>query len=184
MFLIGTMKTYSVPAIRKPEILSEEDTRIAIREAVEDERFDRLMYIDVSQLKDFSFLFYGSNMLTLDVISEWDVSNGVDFTRTFGFNERLVDVKAISPWNTKNARTFEDMLVGSRNITSLEPIRNWKNMNEETYRELVIGLRHRNQLNRRRTRDYRRKFENFKKMNDMVKLRLRNPWEFRKTSIK
>ena len=68
---------------------------------------------DVSQVTDFSYLFYGATNFTAD-LSGWDVSSGTNFNGMFknatNFNA------AIGNWNVSSGTNFSEMFNGATNF--------------------------------------------------------------------
>lgn len=69
---------------------------------------------DVSNGINFSNMFYQQNMLHKCDLSKWDVSKGIDFSYMFnGCSKLKTD---ISDWDFSNAETFKEMLIGCHYI--------------------------------------------------------------------
>jgi len=79
--------------------------------------------IDVSQIKDFSDLFFKDNNTgnpEFDV-SRWDVSNGINFRLMFYNCEKFNS--DLSQWNVSNGEYFSGMFEGCTNFNS--DLSNW-----------------------------------------------------------
>lgn len=84
---------------------------------------------DVSNGINFSNMFYQQYMLSECDLSKWNVSNGIDFS--YMFNGCLNLKTDISNWDFSSAKTLMDMVIGCRNMK--HNIYNWDKKNTEDY---------------------------------------------------
>lgn len=76
-----------------------------------DNNYKNLNFIDVSQVTDFSKVFYRKNMEDID-ISDWDVSNGTDFSHMF---DNAVNFNcSLRNWDVSNGTNFDHMFCGAK----------------------------------------------------------------------
>ena len=49
------------------------------------------------------------SLTTISSLSNWDVSNGKDFSRMFAYCKSLKNISALQNWNVSNAQSFYNM---------------------------------------------------------------------------
>ena len=111
---------------------------------------------DVSSIVNMQSMFYGTALVNLYDIKDWNIENVENLIYTFSHMEHLTDIKGLSNWNTKNINSLQNsfssdsslvdlsgletwntsnvtnmcaMFLYSEKIQSLEPIRNWDTSN-------------------------------------------------------
>jgi len=89
---------------------------------------DNLNCIDVSNVTDFSYIFYNFNDKNID-ISKWNVGNGVNFSGMFlGYELFNCD---LSNWNVSNGKDFSKMFYNCKVFTS--DLSRWNVSNGENF---------------------------------------------------
>lgn len=83
-----------------------------------------LKYLDTKNVKIFSSLFFRcSSLLDINVLKNWNVSNGTDFNSIF-MGTSLSDISALKKWDVSNGIDFSFMFMGT-SISDISPLKDW-----------------------------------------------------------
>ena len=121
--------------------------------------------LDVSDCKDFSYVFHGCELLTevsalknwnvvngkifecmfthcyllkdISALSNWNVSNGEDFSLMF-CECGLTDLSALINWDVSKGRNFFAMFRCCESLTDISNIQNWNVSNREDFTEMFM----------------------------------------------
>jgi len=97
--------------------------------------------LDVHLVTDFTGVFRGcTQILKLDGLDGWDVSNGEIFYRTFDSDPWIEDITAIAGWSMNNATQTAEMFQGCASITNLDDLAGWR-MNPATMTNMFSGTK-------------------------------------------
>ena len=102
-----------------------------IKEFIKREKFDSLALIDVSDVEDFSHMFEDSKIESLECISNWNVSNGKNFSWMFSNCQNIKSIKPLKNWNFSNGLSFFGMFNGCSNLETDENLQKFKNIINE-----------------------------------------------------
>lgn len=91
--------------------------------------------IDVSNVNNFRYAFYGTDFKQIDV-SSWDVSQGKDMTYMFERSQNLVSIGDISQWDVSQVETFEGMFDNCKKLESLGDLSNWDVSNVKIFHRM------------------------------------------------
>ena len=82
--------------------------------------------LDVSNGKDFSFMFYNCNLLQdLNELQNWNVSNGTNFSYMFYYCQSLQNLNGLENWNVSNCTDFSSMFAYCKSLQYLNGLQNW-----------------------------------------------------------
>ena len=79
--------------------------------------------LDISELDNLSYIFYGSNMEVVD-ISGWDTSNVITMENMFSFCDKLKNIIGIENLDVSNLEETNHMFYECKNLVELDLI-NW-----------------------------------------------------------
>lgn len=137
------LNNYLSTKINKKEIIASDET---IKEIVANEvhrlgNKANLNHIDVSKVKNFSYLFSSNFYDFCGDISKWDVSSGK--TMAWMFNDCMEFNSDLSLWKTDKVVNMEGMFMGCRKFN--QPIGQWNISNVENMRGMFYGCKKFNQ---------------------------------------
>ena len=85
--------------------------------------FIDLTDLDISELDDLSYIFYGSNMEVVD-ISGWDTSNVITMENMFSFCDKLKNIIGIENFDVSKLESANSMFYCCKNLVELD-LTNW-----------------------------------------------------------
>ena len=85
--------------------------------------FVDLTDLDISELDNLSYIFYGSNMEVVD-ISGWDTSNVTTMENMFCFCDKLKNIIGIENLDVSKLQSANAMFYGCQNLVELD-LTNW-----------------------------------------------------------
>lgn len=88
--------------------------------------------IDVSNVNNFRYTFYGTDFKQID-ISSWNVSQAEDMTYMFERLQNLVSIGDISRWDVSQVKTFEGMFDNCKKLESIGDLSNWNVSQVESF---------------------------------------------------
>ena len=80
--------------------------------------------LDVSSVKDMSFMFYGAAQITHYDIDNWDVSKVESFNHMFADNYKLENLN-LSKWDVSSVKTMYDMFDDNHKLTTIGDVSQW-----------------------------------------------------------
>ena len=98
-----------------------------------------LKNLDVSEVKDFSYMFYKCLLSEIKFLENWNVSNGKNFSYMFSGCSLLSDIKPLEKFNVSNSITFESMFFGCKLLSDLNPLKNWDVSNCNNFSFTFMG---------------------------------------------
>jgi len=104
--------------------INEEDLKKIILKKIENKETD-FNDIDISAIKDLSYLFEEQNISEID-ISEWDVSHVESMRGMFQNCRYLKTPGDLSKWNVSNVEDMSWMFNGCQCLTKLGDLQNWE----------------------------------------------------------
>ena len=85
--------------------------------------FIDLTDLDISELNDISYIFYGLNMEVVD-ISGWNTSNVITMENMFSFCDKLKNIIGIENLDVSKLQRANAMFYGCKNLVELD-LTNW-----------------------------------------------------------
>ena len=90
--------------------------------------------LDVSDCKDFSYLFYSCHsLIDITTLVNWNVSNGKIFSHMFQGCESLTDISALINWDVSNGKDFISMFEDCELLQDISVLSNWNVANGEDF---------------------------------------------------
>ena len=80
---------------------------------------------DVSSIVNMQSMFYGTALVNLYDIKDWNIENVENLTYTFSHMEHLTDIKGLSNWNTKNINSLQNSFSFDSSLVDLSGLENW-----------------------------------------------------------
>ena len=80
---------------------------------------------DVSSIVNMQSMFYGTALVNLYDIKDWNIENVENLIYTFSHMEHLTDIKGLSNWNTKNINSLQNSFSFDSSLVDLSGLENW-----------------------------------------------------------
>ena len=90
--------------------------------------------LDISELDNLSYIFYGSNMEVVD-ISGWDTSNVTTMENMFCFCDKLKNIIGIENFDVSKLKSANSMFYCCKNLVELD-LTNWNPISLENAHEM------------------------------------------------
>ena len=114
-------------------MVSEQILKKQIKKIIKNEEWEKLRNIDVSPIKDFSRMFENSNLPDTDYLINWDVSNGINFSKMFNRCSSIRSLNGLKYWNVSKGKDFSYMFSCCSFLKSAKELINWDIQNEIPY---------------------------------------------------
>ena len=80
---------------------------------------------DASSIVNMQSMFYGTALVNLYDIKDWNIENVENLIYTFSHMEHLTDIKGLSNWNTKNINSLQNSFSFDSSLVDLSGLENW-----------------------------------------------------------
>ena len=97
---------------------------------------DDLKYLDVSNVDNFSYIFYNCSISDIKALEYWDVSRGQNFELLFSSCESLSNLSSLKKWDVSKGKNFQDMFHGCSLLTDLQGLDYWDVSNGNNFSKM------------------------------------------------
>ena len=100
---------------------------------------DSLKNLDVSNVIDFSAMFWGRNLTNINGLLNWKVSKGKNFSHMFEGCGNLSNINGLQNWDVSNGNNFSFMFSQCTSLSDIKPLQNWKVYNGNNFSVMFKG---------------------------------------------
>ena len=105
-----------------------------------DEALEYIKDFNVSNVIDFSFMFFGTNITTLDPLKYWNTEKVENTNNMFCFARQLKNLNGLENWDVSNVTNMNGMFYGDTLLSNVSAINDWDISNVTDFGEMMKGV--------------------------------------------